>query len=357
MARCLISFGANIGDAWSTIQSAAARVRELLCSDAVSLISEATESAFRLSRCFRTPPVGGPAGQPPFINAVAAVSTAASIWDVWHCIRTVEKEFGRERNLRWEARRIDLDILLYDDLRIWTPHLKVPHPRLCMRRFILLPAVDVASDWLDPVSGWTIGQLADNLRTGAGNFVLLGKAESNPESLLAEVARRTGAEWRDVRWQGAGWQGPGGQSSGGSLKSASLPSAARMAPTANRGRWVSAFVRPPGHDVSSEADERFRVNEFFAEPQSDKFATKLLIALAPKVRAADVAWEDYHQELAIELGLRPRELVAVDSGSEDQTARLRWRGPRYLLAGDDLAWAVQELTAALEAMDCPIELA
>ena len=352
MARCLISFGANIGDAWSTIQSAAASVRALLCPDAVSPISEASESAFRLSRCFRTPPVGGPAGQPPFINAVAAVSTSASIWDVWHCIRTVEKEFGRERNLRWEARRIDLDILLYDDLRIWTPHLKVPHPRLCMRRFILLPAVDVASDWLDPVSGWTIGQLADNLRTGAGNFVLLADAESNPESLLAEVARRTGAEWRDSRSQDSTWQG-----ATGSLKSASLPSATCMSPTANRGRWVSAFVKPPGREVLSEANERFRVNDFFDAPPSDNFETKLLIALAPKVRAADVAWEDYHQELAIELRLRPRESGAVDSGSEDQTARPRWRGPRYLLASDDVAWAVQELTAALEAMDCPIEVA
>ncbi len=347
MARCLISFGANLGDAWSTIQSAAARVQELLCKPFLARAADSSLSAFQLSRCFRTPPVGGPAGQSPFVNAVAAVSTEASIWDVWNCIRTVEKEFGRERNLRWEARRIDLDILLYDDARIWTPHLKVPHPRMCMRRFILLPAVDVAKDWLDPVSGWKIGQLADNLRTGAGNFVLVADAASKPESLLAEVARRTGALWREPN----------------SAFTSAIPSTstihssvpANSSLLANPGRWVSAVIRPfaqinIGQIGALRAVER---NELRVEAMQ----TKLVIALAPKVQATDVAWEDYHRALAMELGMRAGENEKASGSDRDRAGSFPWRGPRYLLASDDVDWAVQELIAALEAMDCPIEVA
>jgi len=308
MARCLISFGANIGNAWGTIQSAASRLQEQLCNERCGT-SQSNVSSFHLSRCFRTPPVGGPTGQPPFINAVAAIYTPASPWDVWNCIRSVEKEFGRERNLRWEARRIDLDILLYDDVRIWTPHLKIPHPRMCMRRFILLPAVDVARDWMDPVSGWTIAQLAENVRNGPSNFILLGDAASNAESLLAEVARRTGAQWRSS-----------------TTKTASSEQQAN-------GRWVSALNTSLQSTTSS-------INEICGECAD----WKLLIALAPRVPDADVAWEDYHRLLACRLGLvADAELTTIG------------RGPRYLLASNDPDWAVQELTAALEAMDCPIE--
>ncbi len=352
MARCLVSFGANIGDARATIQQAAARLQERLCGNAPDSDGPSRHDAggsFQLSRCYRTPPVGGPAGQPPFINAVAAVTTDVSVWDVWHCIRQIEKEFGRERNLRWEARRIDLDILLYDDARIWTPHLKIPHPRMCMRRFILLPAVDVAGDWLDPVSGWTIAQLADNLRTGASNFVLLAESESRPESLLAEVARRTGAEWRTQTHQNTQHVSGASDHKGG-------------------GRWVSAIVGP----LQPASGESAECADWISGVRSGEFETKLVIALAPRIPAADVAWEDYHRALAELFGVRGSgDLAAVEPSSPSEIdKRLDWcssrstgprnlgprnLGPRYLLASDDSDWAVQELVAALEAMDCPIE--
>ena len=310
MARCLISFGANIGDPWTTIQAAAARLRDHLCTEPCS--DPYNHSAFQLSRFFRTPPVGGPKGQPPFINAVAAIHTPATPWEVWHCIRNVEKEFGRERNLRWEARRIDLDILLHDEVRIWTPHLKIPHPRMCMRRFILLPATDVARDWLDPVSGWTIGQLAENVRHGPSNFVLVGEESSKPGSLLAEVARRTGAQWRS--------------------ESKPTVSSAHW----DTCRWVSVRTTLPGQLAASKLDVI----------RGEMPKTKLLIALAPLVPATEIAWEDYHSSLASKLGLRADDRdVAAKIGS----------GPRYLLASHDPNWSVQELIAALEAMDCPIE--
>ncbi len=313
MARCLISFGANMGDPGATIQAAAARLREHLCSESPSKDSHAV-SSFQLSRFFRTPPVGGPAGQPPFINAVAAINTSASPWDVWYSIRSVEKEFGRERNLRWEARRIDLDILLYDQARIWTPHLKIPHPRMCMRRFILLPAADVARDWLDPVSGWTIGQLAENVYNGASNFVLVADGANNPESLLAEVARRTGAMWQTP-----------------------IQSPDRLPPNSNA-RWVSA-VTAVGSQIECVD---------LGALQRD-WQPKLLIVLAPAIPNTDVAWEDYHLALADKLAF-----LSKPTNLHSSLAPV-FPGPRYLLASDDPDWAIQELIAALEAMDCPVE--
>ncbi len=311
MARCLISFGANIGDPWMTIQAAAARLRDHLCTQPCNCPSNLP--VFQLSRFFRTPPVGGPTGQPPFINAVAAIHTPATPWEVWNCIRNVEKEFGRVRNMRWEARRIDLDILLHDEVRIWTPHLKIPHPRMCMRRFILLPAADVARDWLDPVSGMTIGQLAENVRHGPSNFVLLGEASSKPASMLAEVARRSGAQWRAGTEQ-------------------AIPS-----DRWDQGRWVSVRTILPGQLAVAN----------FAAMRAELPETKLLVVLAPPVPSADIVWEDYHRTLANNLGL-----LADTAGP---SAASSVSGPQYLLANDDPDWSVQELIAALEAMDCPIE--
>lgn len=301
MARCLISFGANIGNPLKTILSAADQLqRKLGC----------TPKCFQLSRCFRTPPIGGPSGQPPFVNAVAAVTTACSPWEVWDAIRQLEHDLGRERNQRWEARRIDLDILLYEEQTIWTPHLKIPHPRMCMRRFILIPALDVAPHWIDPVSGWTIEQLAANVREGAGSFVLIADPASRAPSLLAEVARRTGASW---------------QSSTTNNPSEKLT-----------GRWLSLI----------ESDENFSLPSLLSELQiagADlKWKPKLTIVLAPTT-AFDGAWEDIHLSIANQLNLKPNLQPPT------------FYGPRYLLAADDNAWATEEMIAAIEAMDCPVE--
>ncbi len=298
MAHCLISFGANIGNALTTILLAAHQLQDRLCNVAED---------FQLSRCFRTPPVGGPSGQPPFINAVAAITTNCSAWEVWHAIRHVECELGRERNQRWEARRIDLDILLYDEQKIWTPQLKIPHPRMCMRRFILLPALDVAPRWKDPVSGWTIEQLAENVRQGAGNFVLLAAPESHAKNMLVEVARRTGATWRSNSPQDH--------------------------VECSAGRWLS-LIECPLENANCELQY----------PSSDLLTqSKLLLVLAPAT-VVDAAWEDVHLPLAQRLNLSPSELLPLVPD-----------GPRYLLATDDDDWAIQEMIAAVEAMDCPVE--
>ncbi len=305
MARCLISFGANIGDAARTIECAAQQLEQRL---------GCTAERFGLSRLYRTPPVGGPSGQPPFVNAVAAAETEHSHRQIWEFIRDIESHFGRRRNRRWEARRLDLDILLYDDLRVWTSQLKIPHPRMCMRRFILIPAAEVAPDWLDPVSQWSISQLADNLQHGPGNLLLLGSAGSSADDILVQACSQAVAQRLEFA---------------GSQLFERIPATARWA------AWVPM----------TEATDSANVLEL---PNFDLPTAKLRVWLTPSDSSDDgaksVSWEQRHHAFAQSLRL-----------ADGAVSELLGSGPRYLLDGEDPSWAAHELVAALEAMDCPVE--
>jgi 2-amino-4-hydroxy-6-hydroxymethyldihydropteridine diphosphokinase len=71
----------------------------------------------------------------------------------------IEQKFGRVRRQRWGPRTLDLDLLLYDDIILQTPTLEIPHPRMRERAFVLLPLTEIASDWVEPVSGSVIKDL------------------------------------------------------------------------------------------------------------------------------------------------------------------------------------------------------
>ncbi len=299
MATCLISFGANIGEASDTVQSAARMLQDRL----------AFGDELQLSRFYKTPPVGGPNGQSPFVNAVAAISTSYTPIEVWQIIRTIERELGRERVQRWEARKIDLDILLYDDVRIWTRQLKIPHPRMCMRRFILAPAMEVAADWQDPVSQMAIKQLAMRVSQEPGSLTLVAGSEVQPMQVLESVAQFSHAKVVPANELGS------------------------KAPMENGQRlvtWVDS-------------------GQFASKSELAAYLNQLPTRLTVFWESVDpgFAWEDQHQELAANLRL---------SESSDPMHRpISIVGPRYLLATNDLDWAVHELVAALDAMDCVIE--
>lgn len=312
MHRCLISFGANIGDAKATVLYAAKLLQQMLGKG----------DSVELSRLYQTPPVGGPSGQSPFINAVAAVSTSLSPWEVWHVIRSIEQQLGRERQRRWEARRIDLDILLYDQQLIWTPQLKIPHPRMCMRQFILKPAIDVAADWIDPASAMSIENLSLRLEDGPSKLHLIG-----PSNLpLNETA--------DLAMQGQGIvskfdQGSAGESRAGHHTEALESKASRSIVITHLVEFSSAFA-DAGNPNPKQLDR---------------------LAFVWVSSAEGSAWEDQHHDLAVQLRFcepNPR-----------RPAIRNWaiNGPRYLLATSDLAWAAHEITAALDAMDCIVEVA
>lgn len=314
MPRCLISLGANLGDPLKTISMATELLRQRL---------QIASQAFSLSRLFRTPPVGGPAGQPPFVNAVLAVETRLSSFEVWQAIREVEQQLGRQRDRRWEARRIDLDILLYEQQRIWTPHLKIPHPRMCMRRFILLPALDVAADWIDPVTRQSLRELSAPLQAGPGCLWLVCKDRAAAEPWLEKVAE---------------------------LAAAQIIPADHSCP-AGGSRWLSLVALADFEDAIA---------------QSPRVAPKLTVFLAEPSADPQAAWETQHLALAERLHLCDhRSLTSTASSGVGAVPAVEalpalapicnWCAARYLLPGDDRQWAIHEMLSALEAMDCPIE--
>jgi 2-amino-4-hydroxy-6-hydroxymethyldihydropteridine diphosphokinase len=97
-----------------------------------------------------------------YANAAAVVSTALSPPNLLRRLHDIERHFGRVRRGRaWQARTLDLDILLWSG-GMWAdsaPHLSIPHPALRIRGFVLTPAAMIAPDWRDPVTGLTIRHL------------------------------------------------------------------------------------------------------------------------------------------------------------------------------------------------------
>ncbi len=100
----------------------------------------------------------GPGDQPDYINGVMAIETLLPPLALLDELQRIEQEHGRERLVRWSARTLDLDILLYDDQVIETGRLQIPHPRLTERNFVLYPLSDIASDLILP-NGTTIESL------------------------------------------------------------------------------------------------------------------------------------------------------------------------------------------------------
>lgn len=98
------------------------------------------------SSLYRSAPLG-PADQPSYINAVACLETQLTAAALLDALQTIETAHGRVRTgARWGPRTLDLDILLYGDQRIDTPRLRVPHPGLAERNFVLYPLAEIVPD-------------------------------------------------------------------------------------------------------------------------------------------------------------------------------------------------------------------
>ena len=152
MAVCLIGLGSNIGD------------RTAYLRDAVRLLGKLPETQLlRISSAASTPPAGGPTEQGDYLNAAALIETSLAPEVLLDQLQRLEGELGRERLVRWGARTIDLDLLLYDNLELEEPRLTLPHQRMAFRRFVLEPAAEIAPDMVYPINGWTITRLLENL--------------------------------------------------------------------------------------------------------------------------------------------------------------------------------------------------
>jgi 2-amino-4-hydroxy-6-hydroxymethyldihydropteridine diphosphokinase len=136
LAEAFIALGGNIGDVRATFDQAIS----LLCDDnAIRLKARSSD--------YRTPP-WGITDQPPFTNAVIAVSTTLAPHALLARAQACERALGRDRarEQRWGPRPIDLDLLAYDDVVLNDATLTLPHPRLFERAFVLVPLAEIAPD-------------------------------------------------------------------------------------------------------------------------------------------------------------------------------------------------------------------
>ena len=100
--------------------------------------------------------------QPEFLNMVVCVKTDKKPNDLLDAILNIERALGRERNEKWGRRKIDIDILFYNDEIIDIPGLVIPHPYIQERKFTLVPLAEIAPTYMHPVIKKTVQSLLDN---------------------------------------------------------------------------------------------------------------------------------------------------------------------------------------------------
>jgi 2-amino-4-hydroxy-6-hydroxymethyldihydropteridine diphosphokinase len=133
--RVFLGVGANLGDRLATLQRA------------VDLLADRGVRTVACSRVWATAPLGGPPDQPEFLNVVIEVDPGAKEpAEVLAEANAVEAELGRVRDVRWGPRTIDIDVVLWDDMRSDDPSLTIPHPRMHERAFVVLPLLDLDPD-------------------------------------------------------------------------------------------------------------------------------------------------------------------------------------------------------------------
>ena len=144
--RSVIALGSNLPDAelGRPDELLASAVRALDAADGVEVVSS--------SPVAQTKPVGGPEGQPDYLNQVIEVETTRSPHALLDLLQQIEADHHRARGeeageQRWGPRTLDLDIITYAGAEISSSRLTVPHPRAAQRGFVLLPW-----SWMDPVA-------------------------------------------------------------------------------------------------------------------------------------------------------------------------------------------------------------
>ncbi len=152
MRTACLALGGNLGDVASTFQW----VHQ-------ELVSRPDIEALRMSRIYRTAPVGANAGN-PFLNAAIVCRTPLAPEDLLEICQHLEQQAGRTREIHWGPRRLDLDLIGLEDQVVRSPRLILPHPSAWYRRFVLDPLCELAPDWWHPERQATARELRDRLQ-------------------------------------------------------------------------------------------------------------------------------------------------------------------------------------------------
>lgn len=131
MVRAFVGLGSNVGDRLENLRRAVGELRNEV-------------DVVRSSGVYDTDPIGPP--QPNFLNAVVEVHTSLGARELLAALKSIEGGLGRSGGERWGPREIDLDLLLYGDVEVDEPDLRVPHPEMWERAFVLVPLAEIAPE-------------------------------------------------------------------------------------------------------------------------------------------------------------------------------------------------------------------
>ncbi len=191
-ATVYISLGSNLGDRKGHLENAVALLQKI---DSIEVKN--------ISSVVETKPLGM-AGSPDFLNLVVQIQTSIEPFKLLEELHKIEDLLGRKRNMsgRWSDRTIDLDLLMYDNLVIDSPHLKLPHPDMHLRSFVLKGMAEISPDLIHPRIGVNMLELSERLN-GCDFLRVAGKAKLICFSGVLGSGKTTAAgSLADIR----GWQ-------------------------------------------------------------------------------------------------------------------------------------------------------
>jgi 2-amino-4-hydroxy-6-hydroxymethyldihydropteridine diphosphokinase len=152
MSVAYISIGSNLGD------------RGFNCKQAINLLRQKGIAVRKESSLYETKP-WGVKDQPLFLNMAIEIETDLNPVELLMTIKDIEKEMGREETFHWGPRIIDLDILLYDNNIVDEEGLRIPHPYMHERNFVLAPLCEIAGDVRHPELQLSIEKLLQRLKS------------------------------------------------------------------------------------------------------------------------------------------------------------------------------------------------
>lgn len=142
--------GSNLGDREFFLEISAKKI---------SLLAEIT----KISSIYETS-AWGVQDQPNYLNQVLEIRTNLSPEQLLSQTQSIENELGRERTGHWEARNIDIDILIYEDWIVQSETLVIPHLRMQERRFVLVPLAEIVLHWTHPILKKNIKELLNECK-------------------------------------------------------------------------------------------------------------------------------------------------------------------------------------------------
>lgn len=145
-----VALGSNLGNSYHILESALKRL-----ADTPQITLQAQSSIYQ------TVAIGPP--QPDYLNAAALLTTRLDPQTLLQTLLALEAQFGRVRRERWGPRLLDLDLLFYDNCRINSPLLQLPHPHMTERAFVLVPLAEIAPHWIHPITQMSVAEMVEQV--------------------------------------------------------------------------------------------------------------------------------------------------------------------------------------------------